>query len=176
MKTGSGQHSSRRSLPNGMIQRAFPPLLPTFCYALAFGLAAGSGALANVMLDGWQTPEKIRTIFMLFSAGGFLAFPLGLVIARFLAHDARWQTAFAAAFVAFTLTTLIITALIFGLQYRVYYAQWHQDALTRIWFLQYFFTMAVALYQFAVLGLRLYFPFGFVILLCVSAWFARRLR
>jgi hypothetical protein len=36
--------------------------------------------------------------------------------------------------------------------------------------------VAAAFYQFAVIGLRLYFPFGVVALLAASAWFARRAR
>ena len=46
----------------------------------------------------------------------------------------------------------------------------------RIWFLQFTHTIAAALYQFAVLGLRLFFPFGFVALFVASFWFARRVR
>ena len=46
----------------------------------------------------------------------------------------------------------------------------------RIWFLQFAHTIAAALYQFAVLGLRLFFPVGFVALLVASFWFARRAR
>jgi len=176
MKSGPGRAIVRGSRPNGTLARALPPFLPTVGYAAAFGLAAGLCALTGVMMGGWETPAKIRTIFLLYSAGGALAFPSGIVLARILAHGARGETAFAAAFVALTLTTLAMTAGLFGLQYRVYYAQWHVEALTWIWFKQLLYTMAAAAYQFGVLGLRLYFPFGFIALLAASLWFARQPR
>ena len=72
--------------------------------------------------------------------------------------------------------TVAVTAGFFALQYRDYYAEWHAEAFTRIWFLQFAHTLAAALYQFAVLGLRLFFPLGFVALLVASFWFARRAR
>jgi hypothetical protein len=48
----------------------------------------------------------------------------------------------------------------FSIIYRNFYAQWHGDPFTRIWLFQLTFTSASALYQFAVLGLRLYLPLG----------------
>ena len=38
------------------------------------------------------------------------------------------------------------------------------------------FTMLTALYQFVVLGIRLYFPLGFAALTLISIWFARQQR
>ena len=69
-----------------------------------------------------------------------------------------------------------MTGGLYALDYRAYYAEWHADTFTRIWFLQFAHTIAAALYQFAVLGLRLFFPVGFAALLVASFWFARRAR
>ncbi|CDX17454.1 hypothetical protein MPL3356_240031 [Mesorhizobium plurifarium] len=41
---------------------------------------------------------------------------------------------------------------------------------------EFVFTLLTALYQFVVLGVRLYFPLGFAALVGVSIWFARRRR
>ncbi len=41
---------------------------------------------------------------------------------------------------------------------------------------QFAVTTAVALYQFATLGLRLYFPVGFAALFIAGLWFARQPR
>jgi hypothetical protein len=101
---------------------------------------------------------------------------LGLTLARFLSHRRQREVAFAVAFLSFAFATAAVTGGLFALQYREYYAEWHADAFTRIWFLQFTHTIAAALYQFAVLGLRLFFPFGFAALLVVSFWFARRVR
>ena len=83
---------------------------------------------------------------------------------------------FAAAFLAFTVATIGITAALYALQSRSYYAQWHEPAFTITWCFQLVFTLLATVYQFAVLGLRLYFPVGFVALLVLSGWFARSAR
>ncbi|SIT52706.1 conserved hypothetical protein [Mesorhizobium prunaredense] len=41
---------------------------------------------------------------------------------------------------------------------------------------QFVHTMATALYQFIVLGIRLYFPLGFIALALAKIWFARQQR
>jgi hypothetical protein len=151
-------------------------LLPTLGGALLWGVAMGSSALLVLVFEDWETAQKIRSVAVLFSLSGVLAFPLGLTLARFLSHRRQREVAFAVAFLSFAFATAAVTGGLFALQYREYYAEWHADAFTRIWFLQFTHTIAAALYQFAVLGLRLFFPFGFAALLVVSFWFARRVR
>ena len=160
----------------GTLAAALPPILPTLGHALAWGLIAGLCALTSVMLGGWETPAKIRTIFLLFGLGGFLAFPVRPVSGTASIGRRKSETAFAACFLSLAATTIAVTSILFGLQYREYYAQWHADAFTWIWFLQFTHTIAGALYQFAVLGMRLYFPFGFIALIAASIWFARSPR
>ena len=143
---------------------------------LLWGIAMGASALTMLMLENWETPQKIRTVTVLFALGGAAAFPFGLTLARFLSYQRQRETAFAAAFLSFALATAAVTAGLFALQYRTYYAEWHADAFTRIWFFQFAYTIAAAFYQFAVLGLRLFFPFGFVALLVASLWFTRSAR
>lgn len=144
--------------------------------ALLWGGAMGASALSILVSENWETAQKIRSVAALFALSGVVAFPLGLVLARFLAHRQRREAAFAAAFLSLALATVCVTAGFFALQYRDYYSEWHADVFTRIWFLQFAHTIAAALYQFAVLGLRLFFPVGFVALLVASFWFARRAR
>lgn len=67
-------------------------------------------------------------------------------------------------------------ARLFALQYRSYYAEWHASAFTPTWAFEFAFTMLTALYQFVVLGMRLYFPLGFAALVAASIWFARQRR
>ena len=141
---------------------------------LFWGVAMGASALLMLVIENWETPQKIRTVTALFALGGAAAFPLGLILARFLSYRRQHETAFAVAFLSLAFATVCITAGLFALQYRDYYSQWHADTFTLIWFLQFTHTIAAALYQFAVLGLRLFFPFGFAALLVVSFWFARR--
>jgi hypothetical protein len=151
-------------------------LLPTLGGALLWGAAMGSSALLMLVFEDWETAQKIRSVALLFAVSGAAAFPLGLTLARFLAHRRQREVAFAVAFLSLAFATAAVTGGLFALQYREYYAEWHADAFTRVWFFQFGFTVAAALYQFAVLGLRLFFPLGFAALLVASFWFARRVR
>lgn len=143
---------------------ALPPWRAALAGALLWGLAMGASALAALLVDRWETPALIRTVVVLFAGGGAVAFPVALYVARLLAIGARAEPAFAAAFVSLAAATIGFTALFFALYYRSYYAQWHAEPLTRFWAIQFVHTAAGAVYQFAVLGLRLYFPFGFAAL------------
>lgn len=153
------------------------PTLGTALFgALLWALTMGASALVNLFLDDWETPAKIRIVTMLFAAGGALAFPVGLFTARLVSLERRWEVAFAAAFVCLIAATIGLTGGLFALQYRTYYATWHAPAFTYTWALQFVFTTLIALYQFVVLGIRLYFPLGFVALFAASFWFARQRR
>ena len=136
----------------------------------------GASALVNLWLDDWETPAKIRFVALLFAAGGALAFPVGLFAARLVSLERHWEVALAAAFVCLLAATITFTGGLFALQYRSYYAEWHEPAFSLTWALQFVFTMLTALYQFVVLGIRLYFPLGFIALALASIWFARRQR
>jgi hypothetical protein len=160
----------------GALAGALPPIWSTLAGAVAWGAAMGASALLVLALAHWETPQKMRMVVAVFAAGGALGFPFGLILARFLSHRRGRETAFAAAFLSLAAMTVCATAGIFALDYRAYYAEWHEDPLTRIWFFQFAFTVAAAFYQFAALGLRLYFPIGFIALAIVSIWFARSVR
>ncbi|TIW94600.1 MAG: hypothetical protein E5V59_13435 [Mesorhizobium sp.] len=136
----------------------------------------GASALVTLFSDDWETPAKIRIVALLFAVGAALAFPIGLFAARLVSQGRRWEVAFAAAFVCLAAATIGLTGGLFALQYRSYYAEWHAPAFTHTWVLQFIFTMLIALYQFVVLGIRLYFPLGFVALFAASLWFARQRR
>jgi hypothetical protein len=139
-------------------------------------MTMGASALMVLVFENWETAQKIRSVAALFALGGAVAFPLGLALARFLSYRQRYEAAFAAAFLSFAFATAGVTGGLYALDYRAYYSEWHADTFTRIWLLQFAHTFAAALYQFAVLGLRLFFPVGFAALLVVSYWFARRAR
>nr|WP_276315208.1 hypothetical protein [Mesorhizobium jarvisii] len=136
----------------------------------------GTSALINLLLDNWVTPEKIRTVSLLFAGGGALAFPVGLFAARLVSLGRGREVAFAAAMVCLVAATIGLTAGFYALQYRSYYAEWHAPVFTLTWGFQLAFTMAVASYQFMVLGIRLYFPLGFIALFAASLWFAQQRR
>jgi hypothetical protein len=158
------------------IRRALPSPRTALFGALLWAVAMGASALVNLLLDDWETPAKIRFVTLLFAAGGALAFPAGLCMARLASLGRHWEVALAAAFVCLLVATIGFTGVLFALQYRSYYAEWHAPAFTTMWAFEFVFTMLTALYQFVVLGIRLYFPLGFIALIAASVWFARQQR
>lgn len=112
----------------------------------------------------------------LWFAGGLFAYPFALFAIRFVARNRPDEIAFAAAVIFLSLATILITALIFAVIYRNFYAQWHGPFPSRLWVFQLVFTTAAALYQFAVMGMRLYLPLGAIFLLAASVMIARRHR
>lgn len=158
------------------VRSALPGWRATLFGSLAWAVAMGASALINLLLDHWATPDKIRIVSLLFAGGGALAFPLGLFAARLVSLGRGREVAFAAAMVCLAAATIGLTAGLYALQYRSYYAEWHAPVFTLTWGFQLAFTMAVASYQFVVLGIRLYFPLGFIALFAASLWFARQRR
>jgi len=135
-----------------------------------------ASALLEIWRDGWETEAKFATIAMLFGLGAALGFPLGLTLARFVSLGKSAEATFAAHFLGLSLSTIGVTGLLFALDYRQYYSTWHEETLTITWMFQLAFTLAGALIQFAVLGVRMFFPLGFAALFLASLWFARRAR
>jgi hypothetical protein len=168
-----GTAHSRAAL-SVQLRRALPSVGVTVAGAIVWGAAMGASAYSNLLLGAWDTPAKLQFVAALFAAGGALAFPLGLFLARFFSQGRRGEASFAAALISFAAVTIIVTAALYALQYRHYYSAWHADAFTVTWLFQLVFTTLAALYQFAVLGIRLFFPVGFIALFAIAIWFARR--
>lgn len=131
-------------------------------------------ALFGIWLLTWNTPNRIENVAKLFALGALLAFPVALYIARLLAGKRGPEVRFAACFVALIMATVTVTALVFAFDYRGYYAEWHDNEVSVRLAFEITFTTLSAMYQFAVLGVRLYVPIGFAALLLASLWFARR--
>ena len=167
---------SWRQRAGARVRRAVPSSPAALLGALLWAMAMGASALAGLWLDNWETPEKIRFVVLLYAMGAALAFPFGLFAARLLSLGRASEVAFAAAFICLLATTLAFTGGLFALQYRSYYAEWHAEAFTVLWAFELVFTSLTALYQFVVLGVRLYFPLGFIALAVASVWFAHQQR
>lgn len=124
-----------------------------------------------------RLPASHKTIVLgLYFTGAALGWIAALPLIRFASHSRTQETRFAAAFLFLAGGTAAFTALLFALQYRHFYAQWHEPFGTRIWLFQFAFTSASAVYQFAVLGIRHYLPFGLILLIGASILHARRSR
>jgi hypothetical protein len=135
------------------------------------GSALGALYLRNGLLTS-HLPE-LTTVYFL---GGMLAWPFMLPLARLLARGRRLEARFAAFFLTLSLGTIAMTAFLFAMDYRWFYARWHAPFGTLVWAFQFAFTSASAVYQFAVLGLGLFLPLGFLCLLAASLYLARHMR
>ena len=173
---GRSAGAGRRGRAIAAIRAAAPTWPVALAGSAAWACLMAASAAGGVSLSGWQTTAKITEVTLVFAVGGFLAFPLGLIAAGLLSHNARPEPRFAAAFLALAFATIVLTAGVYAMQYRFYYARWHADAFTPTWMLQFLVTTMVAYLQFAVSGVRLYFPIGFLSLFIAAAWFARRPR
>jgi hypothetical protein len=148
-------------------------LIGTLAWAAANGLSATVGLF---LLRDWQTPANVGEVAAIFVIGSAISFFPAVWLARFVVTCHRVEKRFAAAFLALGVVTMFATAAVYALQYRFYYAQWHESFGTITWVFQFVFTGLSAAYQFAVLGLRLFFPVGFLALFAFSYWVARMPR
>jgi hypothetical protein len=144
--------------------------------ALIWAFVTGASATTDLLTYGWHTPSKIIAVAVLYATGAVIAFPLAFTLSALVAAGRQWEARFAAALICFTAITIGVTALVYALHYRTYYAASHAEALSITWMFQFAFTSIGGMAQFTVSGIRLYFPLGFVGLLAVSWWFARHAR
>lgn len=165
-----------RSTATTRLRLALPALHLVFFGAFAWAILMGASAYFRLWTSAWQMPGGIVAVVLLFAAGGALAFPFGLYAARLIAMGRSDEVALAAFFVSLLVATLGVTAGVYALQYRSYYAEWHGTPFSVRWFFQFAFTSAGALYQFAMLGIRFYFPVGFIALFVAALWFVRQPR
>ena len=166
----------RGSITLIVLALGMPSLATALIGSACWALVMAASAVIGVWRGGWETEAKFATIAVLFGAGAAIAFPVGLTFARFVSSGKSGERRFAACFLGLSLATIGGTAAIYALDYRQYYSAWHEEMFTITWMFQFFFTAAVALVQFAVLGVRLFFPVGFIALFVASLWFARSTR
>ncbi len=156
--------------------RRFPSRRYWLGGAILWGLAMAAAVLAALYLRNRLETGRLVPILLVYFAGGALAWmPAGL-LAHVATRRARRETRFAAHFLCLTVFTVAVTAFVFALDYRTFYAQWHAPVFTYIWCLQQIFTMAGASYQFLVIGVPLFLPLGLPLLLATSlllAWSGR---
>ncbi|CUX18001.1 MULTISPECIES: hypothetical protein [Agrobacterium tumefaciens complex] len=145
-------------------------LLGAFVWALCSAAAAAIGLYVRNRLE----TDHATDIIMLFFAGGLFGWLLAMAALHFLPPSTTLPLRFAAACLAIAFFTLAVAAAFFAFEYRIFYAQWHAPAFSRIWFFQQLFTSLGAIYQFCVLGLGLYLPFAAVPLLPAGAFLCRR--
>ncbi len=138
--------------------------------SIAWGGIMSASAAVAVWQRGWQNETAILSVAALFALGGLVSYLPAILAAGFVSRRSRSDTRFAAFLVTLAVATIGATALLFAMHYRLYYSSWHEPALTIGWIFQFVFTSAVAIYHFAVLGVRMFLPIGLPALLAVSLW------
>jgi hypothetical protein len=151
------------------------PVLRLLAGSFAWSLAIGASCAVSLASRAWQNGEAQVAVVLLFGLGALIAYPPAILVAHRLGGRGA-ETRFAAMMVLLGGATIATTAFLFGLWYRLYYAHWHEPALSIGWAFQFAFTMAAACYHFLVLGLRMYLPLGLPALLAFSFVQASRRR
>ncbi len=151
------------------------PGLRALVGTLAWSAIMAASAFAWIARSGWQLDGRAGEIILIFAIGGAAAFLPAVLIAKRLSRG-RPDTGFASAFLVLAVATLGLTALLYGLQYREYYATWHGPVGSKLWLNQFVFTTLSGVYQFLVLGLRMFLPLGLPALIVASMVLARTAR
>lgn len=164
----------------GILRRGLRRLRRGFWPAVLFA-PAYSGAVAGAVTLHFVWREQafnVRAVavLVLFALGALTAGFLSWLCAAMIAGHRPLSARFAAMLISLAVSTAGLTAFLFFLQFRVYYAQWHSSELTLLWLYQLAFTGASAVYIFMSSGLRLLLPFGLPVLFTAAWLFARRPR
>lgn len=157
------------------MRHSLPGLREILAGAPLWGLVMALSALLALYLRNGAETSHLASILLLFFSGGLVAWPFALFLGRFGAIGRGRETRFAAFFLCLTVCTIAVTAILFALDYRIFYARWHAPFGTGTWAYQFTFTSASAIYQFVVMGIRLYLPLGFAALGLASLWLAARM-
>lgn len=164
---------------NGLAKRlraALPHPLTTIVGTLAWSATMTASAAAALLLGGRIASAQSELILFIYALGGLLAFPVALYATRLFALGSGAERRFAAALLFLGVATMLATAFVFSMHYRLYFAHWHAGFPSITWVFQLLFTGANAVYQFSVLGTRLFFPVGFIALFAASLLVARQAR
>ncbi|MBY5822475.1 hypothetical protein HFN54_08190 [Rhizobium leguminosarum] len=158
------------------LRAARPPYPDLIAGALLWGMQMLAAAMLGLYLRNGLQTSRLAEIAALYFAGGLFAWPFALPVARFLAYGRPLETRFAAFFVTLTAATILMTAFLFAMEYRMFYSRWHAPFGSIVWAFQFVFTSISAVYQFLVIGLRLFLPLGLVCLVASSYHLAKRMR
>ncbi|KAA1178913.1 hypothetical protein FP026_19460 [Rhizobium tropici] len=144
--------------------------------ALCWGAAMAASALVALYWRNGLLTSHLPALALVYFFGGTLAWPILVPLTRRVIRNRPTSARFAAFFLALSIGTAAMTAFLFAMDYRWFYSRWHAPFGSLIWTFQFLYTGASAVYQFAILGLPLFLPFGLLCLIAVSAYLARRTR
>jgi hypothetical protein len=148
----------------------------TLLQALAWGALMALAVYASLQVTIAAKTSHLGALLLIYFAGGALAFPPAIAMAQRISRGKRAEARFSAAFLCLGGLTLMATAVLMALVYRLFLAPWHAETGFGPMLFDFLFGIASALYQFAVLGIRNLIPLGLVFLVIASLWLARATR
>jgi hypothetical protein len=140
------------------IRAASPPALPTLAGSLFWALAMSAGAGLSLYVRHWYRAHQAFELILIFFAGGLLAWPLARLASRFAAPEPESSQRIAANILCVAVATSGMTALVYGLYFRVGMTHLHDHDFSIYWIIDFILTVGAAVYQFLVLGLGLFLP------------------
>lgn len=143
----------------------------TFVWAITM---ATTCAVSLLWFRDWAVDDQTKLLIGIFAAGGLFGFPTARLLLGLVPEKWTPTQRFSSAFILFGAGTIGFTALFFALQFIDYYSQWHDDHASKRLLFETVFTILSACYQFLVLGLRLYVPFGLLSLIVLALAYAQR--
>lgn len=171
-----GDMLQKGSIVKQRLKYALPSKLIVIFGPVLWGGAMAASCWIGLYLRNRGETDHFWQIIFLYFAGAFIAFMPAFVLARFLSFTKPATARFCAYALSLCLVTYAVTAFIFAMQYRIFYAQWHEPFLSKIWFFQQLFTLIGATYQFTIIGLWFYFPIGILSLFITSFILSLRMR
>jgi hypothetical protein len=143
--------------------------------AAAWGAMMMVSALVALLFErGRGLNAQTGQILVIYFFGGAIAFAVARPFLHFVNRYLATSWRFVLALIVLAGLTMGATAGVLALDYRAYYAEWHDDFFSVAWFYQQAYTLLGSTYQYLVIGTRLYWPLGPVFLLLTSWWLARR--
>jgi hypothetical protein len=144
--------------------------------APVWGVVSALPMLLHLWRQDRLSTFHLTELLVVFMAGGALAWLLAGICLSYLNGRLPFKIRLPLAIILLAAGTLCLTAFFFALDYRSFYAQWHAPALSMDWTLQFLFTSASAGFQFLVIGLPYYLPFGPLLVLVAAPVLLRAVR
>ena len=142
----------------------------TLLYALFWGLLIAASVLFPLIQHGHRQTSDLQLIFIICFLGAGLAVVSTRMVTAWLFSHRPPITRYSATLLLLATLTVGLIAAMFAIQFRAYFAQWHDPFPSIGWALQFFFTVAYAVYLFASSTLhQIVSPLNVLILL-ICAW------
>jgi len=155
---------------------ALPSLIEVLFGSLFWGAGMAITAYFGLGRVNGRIDGHLTAILVLFLAGGVVAFPIAAMAARLVWAGRGPAARFTGSAVCLSLATICTTAALFALDNARFYIGWTDLLSGSHGLIEIGMTVLVSFGAFVILGVRLFLPFGLVVLAIGSLWLAARIR